>query len=434
MKPKILLINPWIYDFAAANLWSRPLGLMEVAEFLSSYDCDMTFLDCLGTFKHRRYNMGKYPKKVLPRPGILKDVKRKYGRYGISTNEFLSIISEAGPFDIIFVTSIMTYWYPGVAKVTDICKDLYPETPIILGGIYATLHEEHASKHSGGDYVYTGKIDERVLTFFDKAGITISRNGNPKPYYKLGMQGSAGYASIMTSEGCPYKCRYCASGLLTGQFRFRDRETLCEDIEALYAMGVRDIAFYDDALLYKPDEHIKKILASVIEVGIKVRFHTPNGLHAKFIDDELAMLMRASGFKTIRLSLESVNRAIQDRLSGGKVTTHELSESVNCLKRAGFSKKELGVYVLYGLKGQEIDDVWESVRFLMDLDVRVNLCEFSPIPGTAVWDELIADGTFSGDIDPLLTNNTVYSQLFSGYHVSDIQELKDTVVRYNNIV
>lgn len=433
MKPKILLINPWIYDFAAANLWSRQLGLLEVAEFLSSYYCDLTFLDCLGTFKPRRYNMGNYPKKILPRPEILKDVKRKYGRYGITTDEFLSRIRTSGPFNIIFVTSIMTYWYPGVIKVIDICKDLYPETPIVLGGIYATLYEEHASAQSGADYIYTGKIDDRVLTFLAKAGISVNRNGNSKPYYKLGMQGSSGYASIMTTEGCPYKCSYCASRILTGRFRFRDRKTLHEDIEALHAMGVRDIAFYDDALLYNPDEHIKKILSNLIDDGIKIRFHTPNGLHAKFIDDELATIMKASGFKTVRLSLESVSDAIQHQLSGGKVTNGELSESVRRLKRAGFSKKELGVYVLYGLKGQQIDDVWDSVRFLMDLDVKVHLCEFSPIPGTALWEEFITDGTISRDIDPLLTNNTVYSQLFSGYHLRDIQKLKDTVIRYNSI-
>ena len=41
MKPEVLLINPWIYDFAAANLWSRPLGLFEVAEYLSAYNNDL---------------------------------------------------------------------------------------------------------------------------------------------------------------------------------------------------------------------------------------------------------------------------------------------------------------------------------------------------------------------------------------------------------
>jgi hypothetical protein len=36
MKPRILLVNPWIYDFAAFNFWLRPLGLLMVAEYLSN--------------------------------------------------------------------------------------------------------------------------------------------------------------------------------------------------------------------------------------------------------------------------------------------------------------------------------------------------------------------------------------------------------------
>ncbi|HAM52077.1 MAG TPA: hypothetical protein DCP92_15830 [Nitrospiraceae bacterium] len=41
MRLKILLINPWIYDFAAYNLWSRPLGLIKVGEYLRCFDIDL---------------------------------------------------------------------------------------------------------------------------------------------------------------------------------------------------------------------------------------------------------------------------------------------------------------------------------------------------------------------------------------------------------
>ena len=34
--PFILLINPWIYDFAAYDLWSKPLGLLYIAALLKS--------------------------------------------------------------------------------------------------------------------------------------------------------------------------------------------------------------------------------------------------------------------------------------------------------------------------------------------------------------------------------------------------------------
>jgi len=33
MSKNILLINPWIYDFAAYDFWMKPLGLLTLAPF-----------------------------------------------------------------------------------------------------------------------------------------------------------------------------------------------------------------------------------------------------------------------------------------------------------------------------------------------------------------------------------------------------------------
>jgi len=50
MTLKILLANPWIYDFAAFNLWSRPLELLRAAEYLSSFDTKLLLIDCTDSF------------------------------------------------------------------------------------------------------------------------------------------------------------------------------------------------------------------------------------------------------------------------------------------------------------------------------------------------------------------------------------------------
>jgi len=33
-KGQVLLVNPWIYDFAAFNLWVEPLGMLTIAAVL----------------------------------------------------------------------------------------------------------------------------------------------------------------------------------------------------------------------------------------------------------------------------------------------------------------------------------------------------------------------------------------------------------------
>ena len=59
--------------------------------------------------------------------------------------------------------------------------------------------------------------------------------------------------------------------------------------------------------------------------------------------------------------------------------------------------------------------------------------EFSPIPGTECWNDLEVNGAVNKDMDPLLTNNTVFSYLFSGYDPHEVDELKLAVKNYNMV-
>jgi radical SAM superfamily enzyme YgiQ (UPF0313 family) len=446
MKPRLILINPWIYDVSAVNLWSRPLGLLTVAEFLSQYDVDLRFIDCTNISKTKRaYGAGKYPRRIVRKPAVLKSIPRNYARYGISLDTFKEQLKSHLPCDAILVTSIMSYWYPGVQKAIEIIKSLSPDAPVILGGIYATLFHRHASAYSGADFICYGSINRPTSTPFSKGefpsekidillkllGIELNKSRTVLPYYRLSIYENYPFAPLMTSTGCPYKCSYCASSLLSSGFNQRAPSCVINEIKELYTLGVRDYAFYDDALLVNADTHLKVVLREIVKSGINVRFHCPNGLHARFIDDELAYLMKHSGFSTLRLSLETIHRGRQAQ-TGGKVTTGVFREAVHNLKRHGFRKEQVGAYLMYGLPGQELKEVEEGIKFLQDLDLRVNLTEFSPIPGTPCWEELISSGIISENIDPLLTNNSVFSLLFSGYNVGTLEKLKIRVKYYNN--
>ena len=156
---KCLLINPWIHDFSALNLWSAPLGLLKVAEYLSQFECEIIYIDCLKTIKHKSYGTGKYERQQIQKPLVLKQIPRKFCRYGITPEEFQSQLKSIMPVDIIFVASIMTYWYTGVAETIREVRKLAGDTPIIIGGIYATLCPDHAQSHTGADVIYKGSVE-----------------------------------------------------------------------------------------------------------------------------------------------------------------------------------------------------------------------------------------------------------------------------------
>jgi radical SAM superfamily enzyme YgiQ (UPF0313 family) len=459
VKQRCVLINPWICDFAAANLWSRPLGLLKLAEYLSRFDLDMKLIDCTDMFKQKRYGTGKYPKEIIEKPKILKEIPRYYARYGISAEDFKRILKSHLPCDLILITSIMSYWYTGVQEVISVIKAMSPDTPVLLGGIYATLFHSHAIKNSGADYIYKGHLIknnadilseraelprpcnretagrfsnsdlETVITNF---GCKLKKTEHPKPYYNLGLYQQYPFAPLLTSSGCPFKCSYCASSILFDGFLQREPSDVIDEIMTLYGLGVRDFVFYDDALFFEADSHMKIILKELISLELKTRFHCPNGVHARFIDDELAYLMKQTGFTTLRLGLETISEERQAR-TGGKIFNDDFAYAVRVLRKYGFTKEHIGAYLMYGLPGQGLAEVRDGVSFLKGLDVRVHLTEFSPIPGTPCWEELKQKGVISDDIDPLLTNNTVFSFLFSGYDRKALSKLKLDVKEYNNL-
>ncbi len=430
MKLRILLVNPWIYDFAAANLWSRPLGLLKVAECLSAYDVQLSMIDCTDSFRSVRQGRGRYPKEQVAKPDCLKSIPRTFGRYGIAIEEFREKLKEKGPFDLVFMTSIMSYWYPGTQAAIGIVREVYGNIPMVLGGIYATLWERHASEHSGSDFIYTGPAGEEIKFVVNTFGFRLKKIREAIPYYKLGLYADYHFAPLLTGTGCPFSCAYCGARLLQKNLTRRRSHDVLREVRELCDFGVRDFAFYDDALLFDADRHMKPILKEIVQAGLATRFHCPNGLHARFIDDELAGLMRASGFETIRLGLETIDRNRQKE-SGGKLTCEDLARSVRILKRHGFTKGHIGVYLMHGLPGQGIEEVREGVEYLKSLGVRIQLAEFSPIPGTECWRRLEENGVVGEETDPLLTNNSVFSYLFSGYDPHEIERLKLRVKQYN---
>ncbi len=363
--------------------------------------------------KSKDEGTGRFTKEFIKKPDILKAVPRRYARYGLPLSLVEEELAQFSPPDVIFVTSGMTYWYPGVVEMISLLKTVFKDIPVILGGIYATLCSEHAQEISGADRVVVGEGEREGLRIVDeimghRSDTTRYRSLEdfPGPLYEL--YNRLDSVAILTSRGCPYRCPFCASGLLAGEYRRRSPSKVVDEIENLHRRrGVREFAFYDDALLFGKEEHVVPIFERVIDREIRVHFHTPNGIQPGEVDERLAKLMRSAGFKTIRLSYETRSKERQKSM-GFKVKDDDLVEAVNHLTEAGFDRAELGRYVLMGLPGQEVGEVVESMLFVLSLGVKVSLASFSPIPGTRSWEEAIHRGLLSPDADPLLTNNSIF--------------------------
>ncbi|NLD04515.1 MAG: radical SAM protein, partial [Synergistaceae bacterium] len=342
----------------------------------------------------------------IKKPPVYRNIKRKYHRFGLSEERITERLNATPRPNAVFLTTAMTYWYGGVKWMISILKRELPGVPVILGGVYAKLCPDHA-KGIGADYI-------------------VCDNWIPdSPYPAMDLYENPPYGITMTSFGCPLSCNYCASRLLWPTYTRRTVSDVLREIDFQVRLGAEDIAFYDDALLLDKTRCFYPICRELnTRYKGEIRLHTPNGLHVREIDAECAEMLKETGFKTIRLSLESVDPKMAD-VSSGKVAREEYSGAVRYLLNAGYSGADCETYILLGLPGQSMDSVKETIKFVLSSGGKPKLAEFSPIPGTPSFN-IAAKKMPDLLTEPLLQNNSVYSSWLSGdISPEELQELKD---------
>ncbi len=423
MKPTLILINPWIYDFAAYDLWSKPLGLLYLAGWLRERGFDIHLIDCLDVHhpdmsgnssltppKRRLYGTGKFWREVVPKPLPLQDIPRPYSRYGLLPEVFEQELRKIRNPSAILITSLMTYWYPGVRKAVSLAKRAHPGVPVILGGIYARLCRDHALISSGADSVVSGHGATSLLAVLDENGIHVPAtlpDADRLTYPAFDLLTRIDYVCVMTSSGCPYRCQYCASHFLHPNLIRREPDEVLEEIIFWHKeFAVKDFAFYDDALLVESGNHAGLLLEDLARLDLNLRFHTPNALHVREITGEIARLMYRTGFQTIRLGLETSDISLHGDLDN-KLSKGDFERAIYNLIKAGFDIKNIGAYVLIGLPGQTVDSVIETINFVGANGAVPYLSEYSPIPHTPIWEKALASSKYDLASEPLFHNNTL---------------------------
>lgn len=416
---KILLVNPPIYDFAAYDLWAKPLGLLYLSSILKQQNIDVQFFDYMDRNypniekkESNKYGCGHYIQQEIQKPKVISNIKRKYHRFGIPTDIAENFFKKIDKPDVIILGSIMTYWYLGVVESASLLKKIFPSVPIILSGIYATLCSEHAKTIKSIDNIVVGSFDN-FNPIFKKYGINVTLNSNfanfPLPDYSF--YNNKEYVVLKTSIGCPFKCDYCAQYILNNNtYTIKNPLIIKDEIYKLTEVNIKNIAFYDDALIFNSNKLIKVLLKELQKDGKIFYFHTPNGLHARFLDEELAELMFNAKFVQPRFSLETSNSQEQKN-SNNKVSNMEYERTIKYLNKAGYKQGEYITYLLIGMPGQNIENIRESIKYVHNLGSRISLSEYSPIPYTKDWQNLPDELKQ----DPLTQNNTYFMTLNKDY-------------------
>ena len=426
-------MNPWIHDFAAFDFWLTPLGLLTLAALLKERGCRVSLVDCLNRFHPNLSSPmkvawdGRGPflktplewEDVMP-PGVIQppDIPNAFCRYGIEPawleRDLKHLEATQGRPDLILVTSLMTYWASGATETIAALKKVFPNVPVVLGGKYPSLCPDHARRHSGADAIVQGPGEPELVNLVKThTGHDLPPIQDPQAVVGPDLSlvpranGKITHAPLLTSRGCPFSCEYCASSVLEPGMRQRSPEAVFQEIQEWHGKyGIRNFALYDDAFLVNAEQMAFPLMERIIAAGLELNFHTPNALHIREISPKAADLMFRSGFKTIRMGLETTDFS-RDRHHDIKVKPGEFTRALSALKRAGFTHDQVGAYLLCGLPEQDPEQVKASMAEVARLDILPVLAHYTPIPRTPMWETALEHARFDLTQHPVFTNNSL---------------------------
>ncbi len=332
---------------------------------------------------------------------------------GLDNDELVRRVSDC---DIVGITCLSAFYL----EVADLSRKLKKNNKIVvLGGVHPSILPEQSLKDSQADYVVVG---EGEITF-DELLVSLEKGEKPElpGIYYLGQKNfrprellpeldalpfpdwegmdprnyqkaphgalikNFPVAPVVTTRGCPYACKFCASPSFWGQrLRARSPKKVVEEIEYLVRdFGVREIHFEDDNLTLRR-EHVRAICNLILEKNIKISWATPNGIRADQVDAEILALMKKAGCYYVVFGIESGNQVILENINK-KETLSDIEKAVKLAHGLGMLTQG---FFIFGLPGETEATIKNSIEFAKKIPLdRAQFLILDLLPGSALWQE-----------------------------------------------
>jgi anaerobic magnesium-protoporphyrin IX monomethyl ester cyclase len=335
--------------------------------------------------------------------------------------------------DAVGLSFLSATTYPAAKEMAREIKARMPQTPIIVGGPFASMNSDRILQDCAYvDSVGIGEGEELLpdyLNSLDDPGAVaglVWRNGAevvrnaPRPLLRdldqypypdrtslpidyiesLPLDVPAvlsldRFCTMQTSRGCPFSCIYCdIPSLAEGKWRARSPQHVLGEMQQLHDLGYRSVYLTDDHFLVQR-KRIVTICEGIIERKLAFRWGCEGRVDATGVD-QLPIMKRANcGF--LAFGVEAGTQRILDRLNK-RQTLAQVENAVREAKRHGIERVH-GFFVI-GSPGETEADIMESFRFAARLELDTfgfnRLCAYR---GTPLWKEYVERGIIDDERD-----------------------------------
>ncbi len=198
-------------------------------------------------------------------------------------------------------------------------------------------------------------------------------------------------ANISGSRGCPWQCAFCASTLhkmFGRKLRQRSPDSIVAELTALKTQyGIEAFWLTDDT--FTTNRRYVEAFCDVLERS-NLNLVWGCTTRANLIPEYLIERMQQVGLRKVGIGLESATDKIREGIYHKEVSDTEVSETVHALHKFGVQTL---LFLMLGAPSETRLDMIKTIRLASSLPAtEASFSLFVPLPGTAVYDKMKADG------------------------------------------
>jgi anaerobic magnesium-protoporphyrin IX monomethyl ester cyclase len=327
--------------------------------------------------------------------------------------------------DLIGITTL-TFTIFDVLETIKIIRSQSPLAKIILGGPHAHIYPEETLGWPGVDIVATGEGEAvlpglmknfpdlekmkqvKGLIFKDKDD-NIINTGKPDfisdfdslPFPARDMTRINAYSSILskrnpittmlTSRGCPFRCRYCDRPHMGKRFRFYNPDYVVAEMQECENLGIGEAFIYDDTFTVN-----KKRVMDICKLKIDTNISLAFDIRARVdtVNEEMLRALKDAGCERIHYGIEAGTEKIQKVLDKG-ITLEQAEKAFAMTRKVGI--KTLA-YFMIGSPTETRQDIKDSITFATRINPDfVSITILTPFPETAIYFQALEEGVISHD-------------------------------------
>lgn len=216
-----------------------------------------------------------------------------------------------------------------------------------------------------------------------------------KRYYAL-MIAERPVDSMITSRGCPHRCHFCYN--VDTKMRFRSIDNCMEEIAYLVDRKITNIEILDDnftAVRSRAIDFFARLKKEKFGITLRVK------ARADAIKDDMVKAAREAGVYNMSVGMESGSNAILKAMNK-KITVDHLVRASEIVKKNGMDCHTGWILGYPGETPETISDTIDLIRKMKPTTAGIGILR--PYPGTALYDQVKADGSLVGDwsaLDPV---------------------------------